>query len=196
MECKCSLIKRRIVNDKRITIFELYFCTDCFNTHIPEYTCCHNPNVTKIHTEYSNNTIHKRDFCLNCYKIWNNYKKTSNERLLLLNKERTLKARELYNSYYDMLQQCNSHYRKKHYELKRQFEISEWRLNYESYINSDEWKEKRKNILIRDNYICQICKTNKAVQVHHLTYKRLGNEQDFDLISVCLPCHELEHTKQ
>jgi hypothetical protein len=195
MDCNCSYIKKVIKNDKDIAIYELYFCINCYDTKIDECACCHNPNVIKIHTEFSNGTVHKRDFCLNCYKIWNNYKKQKGEKLYFLNNERTVKAREINYSFFIELQELNSQYRKKHYELLNRQRISEWRLNYETYLNSGKWKEIRKIILERDQYICQMCKINDAVQVHHLTYKRLGNEQLFDLISVCLDCHNKEHNQ-
>jgi hypothetical protein len=66
---------------------------------------------------------------------------------------------------------------------------------YDKYLSSDEWKTQAERIKQRDNYTCQICKCNKAQQVHHLTYERVGNEDDNDLIAVCTPCHQLIHHK-
>jgi hypothetical protein len=34
-----------------------------------------------------------------------------------------------------------------------------------------------------------VCR-GRASQVHHLTYKHLRNEPLFELISVCVPCHD------
>lgn len=34
---------------------------------------------------------------------------------------------------------------------------------------------------------------SNGVEVHHLTYERVGYEMLFDLISVCDPCHEQLH---
>ncbi len=65
-----------------------------------------------------------------------------------------------------------------------------WREKYDNYLKSDEWKEKRKRILERDNYICQCCLINKATEVHHLSYHIDHDEPAFDLISVCRLCHE------
>lgn len=192
MECNCNYVEECIKNEIGTPIFYLHHCKNCYHfIEVKLEDCCHNPNVIQIHTQFSNDTIHKRNFCKNCYKIFKAQKKVQGEKLFYLDKNRTDIARELYYKY-------KSDFCKRKYQIfenARKLTQANWYDKYETYINSDAWKEKRKNILIRDNYICQICKTNKAVQVHHLTYKRLGNEQDFDLISVCLPCHELEHIK-
>jgi hypothetical protein len=193
MECNCNFVKDCIKNEFGIPIFNLEYCEQCYKINKYELLeCCHNPNVIQIHTQFANDTIHKRNFCKNCYKIFKTHKKVPGEKLYFLDKYRTEKARELYNNYRDQYSKRWSDI----YKLQHRFQVQSWNEKYEKYLNSNEWKELRQRILNRDKYICQICKTNKAVQVHHLTYKRLGNEQDFDLISVCLPCHELEHTKQ
>jgi len=71
-----------------------------------------------------------------------------------------------------------------------------WRWRYEKYIASDEWKERRDRIMKKYKNVCQAgfagC-TGRAVQVHHLTYMRLGNEQNDHLIPVCLNCHKQIH---
>ena len=192
MECKCNYVEECIKNETGIPVFYLHHCENCYNfIEVKLGDCCHNPNVIQIHTQFCNDTIHKRNFCKNCYKIFKAQKKVVGEKLFYLDKNRSDIARELYYTY-------KSAFSKRKYQIfenARKLKQDNWYDKYEAYINSDTWKEKRKTILARDNYICQICKTNKAVQVHHLTYKRMGNEQDFDLVSVCLPCHELEHHK-
>ena len=64
---------------------------------------------------------------------------------------------------------------------------------YQAYLNSSHWQAKRQVILKRDNYECQFCKASKATQVHHLNYDNLGNESDFELLSVCYNCHQIIH---
>lgn len=64
---------------------------------------------------------------------------------------------------------------------------------YDAYIKSDQWKALRKQVLARDGYRCQVCKTQRAAQVHHLTYERFRNELLEDLLSVCMTCHEAIH---
>lgn len=72
-------------------------------------------------------------------------------------------------------------------------EKEERRAFYNEYIQSDKWKLKREAILERDNYTCRGCLTRRASHVHHLTYKHLGDELAYELISVCVQCHEKEH---
>lgn len=63
--------------------------------------------------------------------------------------------------------------------------------DYDSYINSKAWDEKARRIRKRDGYRCQICGANDVpLEVHHLTYDRLYNELDGDLLTVCHSCHE------
>lgn len=67
------------------------------------------------------------------------------------------------------------------------------RQEYEEYIKSPEWRALRVKVFRRCKGICEGCGENAAVQVHHLTYDRLGNEMLFDLVAVCLHCHERLH---
>lgn len=63
--------------------------------------------------------------------------------------------------------------------------------DYNSYIESDAWKEKARHIRERDGYRCRICGcSDDALEVHHITYANLYQEQDDDLITVCHSCHE------
>lgn len=62
------------------------------------------------------------------------------------------------------------------------------------YYNSVQWWNKRTAVLKRDNHLCQAqlpgC-TRTAQQVHHLTYDHFMNEPLFDLIAVCVQCHDV-----
>ena len=71
------------------------------------------------------------------------------------------------------------------------------------FYNSRTWRNKRKEILIRDNNECQICKgdgrVSKASVVHHI--KELEQRPDlalvsFNLQSVCRNCHEALHGRE
>ncbi len=70
---------------------------------------------------------------------------------------------------------------------------------YTQYIKSDAWeakKEERKKI---DGYRCVCCgrsedHTRRGLQVHHITYERLGHENVYtDLCTVCGSCHKKIH---
>lgn len=75
-------------------------------------------------------------------------------------------------------------------ELRK--EIGAKRYYNDVYLNSDEWKSKRENTLIRDNYEC-VCCEEKATQVHHINYNHIFNEKEKELISVCKDCHSGIH---
>jgi 5-methylcytosine-specific restriction endonuclease McrA len=71
----------------------------------------------------------------------------------------------------------------------RELSAQKRRKNYEDYLSSEQWKQKRLIVLQRDNYLCQSCLANRATEVHHLDYTFLKNEPLFTLVSVCRPCH-------
>lgn len=62
------------------------------------------------------------------------------------------------------------------------------------YLKSEAWKRKRYVVLRRDNWRCVYCGA-PATQVHHKRYakKNIGKEPIEWLVSVCKPCHELQH---
>ena len=63
--------------------------------------------------------------------------------------------------------------------------------SYEARMSRPDWMEYyRPRILKRAGGCCEACggKT-RCLEVHHLTYERLGRERDEDLQAVCRPCH-------
>jgi len=67
---------------------------------------------------------------------------------------------------------------------------------YKRYIKSDAWKLKRLDAIKHHGQDCQQCGhflPISMIQVHHITYKRLGKELMEDLMIVCKPCHEKIH---
>ena len=72
-----------------------------------------------------------------------------------------------------------------------------------NFYLSKEWKEKRKEILKRDNHECQRCKrygkVTKASVVHHIKhldkYFELGLKNN-NLISLCDSCHNAVHPEK
>lgn len=63
---------------------------------------------------------------------------------------------------------------------------------YAEYLKTERWQIKRAAVLKRDP-ICKACGVRKSQQAHHLTYDRIGDEPLFDLIGVCIPCHQKIH---
>ncbi len=69
--------------------------------------------------------------------------------------------------------------------------------------NSRRWKKKRKEILRRDGYLCQLCKRygkqTEAVTVHHIKhadeYPELAFSDD-NLVSLCNACHNKQHPEK
>lgn len=74
---------------------------------------------------------------------------------------------------------------------ERAKETAEWWTTYDAYLRSPEWRNRRVKVLERDQYLCQACRDRRAVQVHHLTYAHLFNEPIFELVAICVTCHEL-----
>lgn len=64
-----------------------------------------------------------------------------------------------------------------------------------TYYDSEEWYKTRLRILERDDHKCQSC-GDDAECVHHITYERLGCENDLDIISLCNECHSIIHLVQ
>ena len=58
-------------------------------------------------------------------------------------------------------------------------------------MQTPDWQEKRLQRLRIDNFKCCRCGTPHNIQVHHLSYENLGNEDVHnDLITLCDGCHE------
>lgn len=65
------------------------------------------------------------------------------------------------------------------------------------YLGSRQWFEIASSIRSRDENHCRHCgKYDRALDVHHRTYARWGEESPDDLISLCHPCHQKEHGKE
>jgi hypothetical protein len=71
-----------------------------------------------------------------------------------------------------------------------------WEERYRTYMNSLPWILLRAKGLGRAKDLCECCKRRPAVQVHHLTYTLLGNEDLADLLAVCMECHRKIHPRR
>jgi 5-methylcytosine-specific restriction endonuclease McrA len=71
--------------------------------------------------------------------------------------------------------------------------IDEWKQYHEFYIKSKQWADVRKKRMQIDKNTCQKCGAKKHLQVHHLTYENIGEEEMEDLLTVCKPCHMKIH---
>lgn len=69
-------------------------------------------------------------------------------------------------------------------------------MRYAEYIRSPAWAEMREARLKFDGRRCVDCRedgTASRLEVHHLTYDRLGHERIEDLVTLCNCCHSREH---
>ena len=66
--------------------------------------------------------------------------------------------------------------------------------NYGAYINSSAWLKKRIQAYWCLGKVCELCGSNKKIQVHHNNYSALGSEKIFrDLVILCESCHKAFH---
>lgn len=69
----------------------------------------------------------------------------------------------------------------------------EWWGVYGAYLKSPEWRALRGQVLERAASRCEDCGEAVATQVHHLSYRRVGDEQPDDLRALCNRCHDRRH---
>jgi 5-methylcytosine-specific restriction endonuclease McrA len=74
---------------------------------------------------------------------------------------------------------------------ERSFSERWWEL-YNEYLASPEWASKRLRVRARDYGRCQLCNSDRFLDIHHLTYNRVGDEALFDLVTLCRNCHDEE----
>lgn len=68
-----------------------------------------------------------------------------------------------------------------------------------NYLSSRHWKKKRKEAYEFYKGQCQKCKTVIPIEqsnIHHRTYKRIGNEILTDLVLYCKSCHSSIHSEK
>src|SRR5262245_54101442 len=69
---------------------------------------------------------------------------------------------------------------------------SRFNQEYLDYIASPQWEEFRQRVLKHWKHCCAKCgKGDVVLQVHHLTYARLGRERLSDAVPLCIPCHKI-----
>lgn len=67
-------------------------------------------------------------------------------------------------------------------------------MPYSDYLQTVEWQAKRRVLLRERGNQCERCPgLNRALHVHHKTYKRVGHELPEDLEVLCEQCHREEH---
>ncbi len=66
--------------------------------------------------------------------------------------------------------------------------------SYCEYLRSDDWYKKREYTIISRGRKCEGCGSAKKLQVHHTSYKNIGNEDQGDLVVLCEVCHKAVHS--
>tara|TARA_R110000803_G_C11833349_1_gene303594 strand:- start:42 stop:623 length:582 start_codon:yes stop_codon:yes gene_type:complete len=65
---------------------------------------------------------------------------------------------------------------------------------YKDYLASPKWGVQRAKALLFAESRCQVCYNAARLDVHHRTYRNLGEEEPCDLIVLCRYCHHLFHS--
>ena len=74
-------------------------------------------------------------------------------------------------------------------------------MKYADYLQSDEWFQIRFRALLLARFHCEFCgqpanatgRGPLGLDVHHLSYDRLGEERPEDVIVLCRDCHSDAH---
>jgi len=69
-------------------------------------------------------------------------------------------------------------------------------ISYQQYLKGEHWQDVRRRYWKSKlhNGGCYVCeRTNVQLQLHHKTYKRVGNERLNDLLLLCGDCHKAAH---
>ena len=62
---------------------------------------------------------------------------------------------------------------------------------YDEYMQSLAWEEKRQEAICRAGHKCQSCGRTRDLEVHHLHYNTLFDERPEDLQVLCVRCHKI-----
>lgn len=68
--------------------------------------------------------------------------------------------------------------------------------NYQEYLKTEHWtnlKIRFKASKLYKDGKCHLCKSKTMINIHHKSYKRIGNERLNDLIVLCNLCHSKLH---
>jgi 5-methylcytosine-specific restriction endonuclease McrA len=183
------------VTIEKTQFFESEVCEHCLNhaqiNHIE--LCCDVPDLHPVKLITSAGTIQVRNQCRNCGDLRPNslggFSKEQRESLPPVDEKKREDRQTnwglVVKSFWNRVSEKRAN---KHASGKEQ-----WMQAYNAYLNSPEWKAKRLMVLKRDNYLCQCCLNAYATQVHHKSYQFVdlkGNEPCFDLVAICVPCHE------
>lgn len=64
---------------------------------------------------------------------------------------------------------------------------------YDAYIKSPLWRARSARWKAMAGGRCRRCGRTRHLHSHHLTYARLGQERDSDILVLCARCHRRAH---
>jgi 5-methylcytosine-specific restriction endonuclease McrA len=192
MKCKhCDSRNGKInSNYKFYDIFECHDCQRWTRQMIDD--CCRNPDEQYVFGLQNGIVFTVYVQCLNCFGCKNRTKGFSPK----THSEKVRKESIFLDTEYKNWVKAKQDESKEIYEIEKHLNYLKTKTYfYRNHLQSEYWKNIRRHALERDNRICQSCKKEQATEVHHLTYKNLGNESLDELISYCRACHEKVHEK-
>lgn len=73
-------------------------------------------------------------------------------------------------------------------------------MEYKDKLNAKEWRDRRREILVRDNFTCQKCgHRSRSNHVHHMVYiigLQPWEHPDECMLTLCSNCHKYEHQSE
>lgn len=149
-----------------------------------QFACAHPKAALRVKVA-SNGARHYRVQCLRCGE---GRQATSAERAQV-----TTDTKPFDEALRDEWWKAKNEAYKKAWAVESQAKKQAWFDEYSEYLNSPDWRARRKLVLERDGYRCQArmpgCQES-ADEVHHLTYAHWWNAPLFELQSVCVCCHQ------
>ncbi|SEH31559.1 HNH endonuclease [Chryseobacterium culicis] len=184
--CKNGLLKHYYETE----FHDIFQCKECQYQEIVRFDeCCRDPFKIVVNDNSFSPNFRLYDQCKNCGGTKRNFP-------LKYTKDIEIRG-EFDMDYYDQWKNNISHDKNLAYEsVSYSNYLSSPRGKYHEYLESQEWKVKRKQVFDRDNNLCQRCKKESALHVHHLTYDNIFKEKLEDLMSVCPECHSQIHYEE
>ena len=129
------------------------------------------------------------------------------------------KAFTFYSSYYESIKELPISNQQELYKAIIEYSLFMKKPSFKNILLNKEWEKIkldidfdnktnlrdsmdyilfRKSVLLRDNYTCKICGSNKKLNVHHIKSFLLFPKQRLNIkngITLCQSCHIKEHTK-
>lgn len=176
------------------TYFRTAACEHCLEYwEIEAYDdCCKAPQMEPVRFTDGGGKVHVRKQCQSCGTLSGaslpGYSTEQKNALPCVDADKRAMAMNKWDFVRQFVDRC-----RQLLDQKKQDKDTLWWRQYETYLNSEKWKDKRRRVLDRDGHLCQACLKRPATQAHHKSYEFVGQEPLFDLISVCKPCHDKLH---